>query len=257
MIFYLGTHVEKWLECCDVPLFVSRRRLARRRKVPRAITPWALDSGGFSELSMYGQWQTGPDQYIGEVRRFQDKIGMLQWAAIQDWMCEPFMIAKTGKTVLEHQKRTIESWHYLSGKAPELPWVPVLQGWHADNYLQHVEMYAASGTQLETLPLVGVGSVCRRQRMEEALEILRPLHSLGIKLHGFGFKIDGLWNGGSYLLESADSMAWSRRARYDPPLPGCTHKTCANCMKYALLWRQKVLNSIERGETNYQKVLFV
>ncbi|HYU84194.1 MAG TPA: hypothetical protein VEK80_05265, partial [Kribbellaceae bacterium] len=46
------------------------------------------------------------------------------------------------------------------------------------------------------------------------------------------------------LLTSADSMAWSIDARRKPHLPGCTgHKNCANCLRYALRWRGRVLAS--------------
>jgi hypothetical protein len=27
-------------------------------------TGWALDSGGFSELSLYGGWRTTPEEYV-------------------------------------------------------------------------------------------------------------------------------------------------------------------------------------------------
>jgi len=43
-------------------------------------------------------------------------------------------------------------------------------------------------------------------------------------------------------LTSADSMAWSFWARYDAPLEGCTHQSCANCRIYALQWREKVVS---------------
>ncbi len=34
--------------------------------------------------------------------RYRDEIGCLLWAAPQDWMCEPWITAKTGLTVAEH-----------------------------------------------------------------------------------------------------------------------------------------------------------
>jgi hypothetical protein len=34
MQFYLGTHETSWLKRTSVPLFISRRRLARLRKAP-------------------------------------------------------------------------------------------------------------------------------------------------------------------------------------------------------------------------------
>src|SRR5690242_4741899 len=97
MRFYLGTHMPSWLTKTDVPLFVSHRRLlgelrpgrGARKTLPRARGPWALDSGGFTELQMFGEWRTTPAEYIAAVRRYRDEIGGLVWAAPMDWMCEP------------------------------------------------------------------------------------------------------------------------------------------------------------------------
>ncbi len=214
---YLGTHMPGWLERPDVPpLFVSRRRLASRRRLPRAACRWALDSGGFTELSMNGRWHTPPEQYVGEVRRFAAEIGNLDWAAIQDWMCEPWILKKTGLDVAEHQRRTVESYECLRELAPELPWVPVLQGWAPADYLRHLEMYEARGHNLRALSVVGLGSVCRRQGTVDAERIIGALRRNGLRLHGFGFKVLGLrkvWKS----LVSSDSLAWSFSARRSPP----------------------------------------
>lgn len=61
--FYLGTSEVRWLGQANVPLFISHRRLAPRKSFPRALTGWALDSGGFTELSMYGEWRTTARDY--------------------------------------------------------------------------------------------------------------------------------------------------------------------------------------------------
>lgn len=66
-VFYLGTHMDGWLAHVGVPLFVSHRRLARRKTLPRARSGWALDSGGFSELSLYGEWRTTAEDYVAAV----------------------------------------------------------------------------------------------------------------------------------------------------------------------------------------------
>ena len=99
------------------------------------------------------------------------------------------------------------------------------------------------GTPLADASLVGLGSVCRRQSTTGVGHILTALHDSGItRLHGFGFKVQGLRRF-AHLLTSADSMAWSVDARrHGRPLPGCTaHRNCANCMRYALGWRRTVL----------------
>lgn len=241
MKFYLGTHRPNWLALTDAPLFLSRRTLAGRKRLPLAMGQWSLDSGGFSELTLYGQWVTPAAQYVGEVRRFRDEIGGLGWAAIQDWMCEPHLLAKTGLSVAEHQARTIASYLDLMSRAPEIPWTPVVQGWDAADYHRHIDMYYATGIDLAALPVVGIGSVCRRQATHEIAALIRSVASRGIRLHGFGVKEGGLRHIADDLV-SSDSMAWSFRARRAPILlDGCIgHKNCANCLTWALLWRQRM-----------------
>ena len=243
MIFYLGTHEPAHMPRTAVPLFLSRRRLAPMKRLPRARGRWALDSGGFSELSLFGGWRTPAAQYVEEVRRFAGEMGNLDWAAIQDWMCEPHVVAKTGLSVAEHQRRTIASLLDLRDRAPDVPWTPVVQGWDPDDYVRHVDAYAAAGVDLRTEPVVGVGSVCRRQAGKDAARILWSLRMLGLRLHAFGVKLGGL-SVSADLLHSADSMAWSAAARREEPLPGCTHMNCANCLRYALSWRERILGAI-------------
>jgi hypothetical protein len=242
--FFLGTHEVRWLARLDVPLFVSHRRLAPRRTLPRALTGWALDSGGFTELSMHGRWTTSPQTYVTAVRRYSDEIGQLEWAAPQDWMCEPFMVAKTGLTVAEHQRRTVDSVLELRALAPDLPFVPVLQGWELDDYLACIDLYTAAGIDLTAEPTVGLGSVCRRQAESEIADVCSALNNRGIQLHGFGVKTSGLRYYGRHL-HSADSMAWSYNARKHPALPGHPHRTCANCPDWAMRWRQRVLRGLD------------
>lgn len=241
---YLGTHETSWLGWLGVPLFVSNRRLVKRKRFPRALESWALDSGGFSELNMFGAWRTSAKEYVAQARRYRDEIGMLDWAAIQDWMCEPFVRLKTGLSITEHQDRTVSSYIELMALAPDVPWAPVLQGWQCSDYLRCVELYDRRGVNIAECKIVGVGSVCRRQDTSEARSILRPLASLGIRLHGFGFKSDGLIRSGRWLV-SSDSMAWSFRARRSPPLLGCAHKSCANCSRFALYWYARLRSALE------------
>ena len=250
MQFYLGTPEPSWLwRAVRLPLFVSHRRLARLRTLRRATTPWALDSGGFSELALYGGWQTSPDEYLAAVARYEREIGGLEWAAPQDWMCEDVMLAKTGLTRGEHQRRTVASVLELRGRWSEFsdatcPIVPVLQ----PDYLDCIELYRAAGIDLANEPLVGVGSVCRRENTEEIGAVLAEIAAAvpGIALHGFGVKSGGLRRYGEVLV-SADSQAWSSAARNDASrgrdvrTPYCRHKgACAWCRHAALAWRSRV-----------------
>jgi len=244
-MFWLGTHEAHWLATASVPLFVARQRLERRRTLPRAVASWALDSGAFTEVTTRGQWTLTPRAYAAQVRRYSDEIGMLAWAAPQDWMCEPFALARTGRTIAGHQFATVANLLELRSAAADLPFVPVLQGWARDDYLRCAELYAAAGIDLAAEPVVGLGSVCRRQDTAEAAEIIRSL--VPLRLHGFGVKTTGLRRYG-HRLASADSLAWSYNARRNPPLPGCTHKSCANCLKRALWWRARLLAALDAAE---------
>jgi len=242
--FYLGTHIPNWLWTYKKNFFVSHMTLGRRKSLFPALSTWMLDSGGFSELSLRGGWTVPAKDYAASVIRYHSEIGMLKSAAIQDWMCEPFILKKTGLSITEHQSRSVNSYMELKSLAPQIPWMPVLQGWEPSDYLRHVEMYTHDGIDLWQEQIVGVGSVCRRQATNEAVEIISGLHNLGLKLHGFGIKIRGLEKL-KHLLTSADSLAWSFAGRRSPPLEGCVgHKNCANCYKFADLWHKKILATL-------------
>jgi hypothetical protein len=103
-----------------------------------------------------------------------------------------------------------------------------------------VELYQRTGIDITTEPLVGVGSVCRRQATGEIEVIVHSLVSLGLRLHGFGVKAGGLVRYAD-CLTSADSLAWSFEARRSAPLAGCGHANCANCLRYAAAWRERTL----------------
>ncbi|MET9222390.1 hypothetical protein ABZX65_27000 [Streptomyces sp. NPDC003300] len=251
--FYLGTP-PTWIKYTSVPLFVSNRPLSKRNTLHRSRGPVAIDSGGFSELDAHGTWDNGPTprQYVAQVTRYTAEIG-IDWAAPQDWMCEPWIVAKTGLSVAEHQARTVGNYLDLKSIDPAVPVIPVLQGWTPAEYEHCIALYDRAGIDLRAQPLVGIGSVCRRQGAEEAAALVERIAGHGIRLHGFGFKIAGLRRV-AHLLPSADSMAWSAAGRREPA--GCTfrfpgsrgpHKNEANCLRYAELWRQRVLAAIATG----------
>lgn len=259
--FLLGAHQPGWLRVANVPLFVSDPRLRNYRTLPRAAAPWALDSGGFTELQQHGRWTVSAVDYAARVRRYRDEIGRLDWAAPQDWMCEAIVISggRAGRmhfvgtklSVEIHQRRTVDNAIELSTIAPDLPWRRVLQGDTSDAYMRCADLYEQAGIDLTTEPLVGLGSVCRRQATSEIADIVRRLRERGItRLHGFGVKTLGLKRYG-HLLNSADSLAWSEDARrIGRPVCGTVHprggKNCANCLPYALAWRQRLLQGLQR-----------
>lgn len=184
----------------------------RKRKADFSPGEWIMDSGAFTEVARHGGYREGVDAYAAQIARW-NSCGTLLAAVAQDWMCEPFVLAITGKTTAEHQRLTIERYDEL------LPLVdsyvmPVLQGYRPAEYAAHVRDY---GGRLRPGAWVGVGSVCKRNATPDAIAAVlaavkgeRP----DLRLHGFGVKLTALADPRiRALLWSADSMAWSFAAR--------------------------------------------
>ncbi|MET7308557.1 hypothetical protein ABZS68_15880 [Streptomyces sp. NPDC005571] len=253
MRFYLTTHKRHWVKLTNKPLFLKSEHFAAARTLPEALGPYAVDSGGFSELQRNGQWTRTPRQYIDDLRRIWEHVGPYEWAAGQDWMCEdliihggqagPLHFVGTHLSVAEHQQRTVENFLELRSLAPDLRIIPTLQGSTIPEYEHCRELYERAGVNLRAEPTVGLGSVCRLQSTNQGAAIVTAMAAHGLRLHGFGFKTLGLAKVG-HLLASADSAAWSYHARKRPPLPGHTHKNCANCIDYAMRWRTRVISAI-------------
>lgn len=247
MDFYLGGDVQAltW----GVPVMVSHGRLRTRKRLPRAAAPWVCDSRGFTELSQHGRWTIVARDYARALRRYAQQVGNLVWASPQDWMCEPWILRKTGLTVTEHQDRSVESVLQLRGLlAGEVHIIPVVQGYRLIDYLRCADRYAQHGIDLRAEPVVGLGSVCRRQATDEIHTIVSVLSSMGLKLHGFGVKTVAVEVVGE-LLESADSEAWSYAARRR--IVHCGHglvKWAANCRMCALEWRDDLLSRLGHAQ---------
>jgi hypothetical protein len=242
--FWLGTHRANWLGTLDVPLFISHRRLHAYKTLPVALGEWALDSGGFTELNLYGRWKTTEAEYVEAVQRYSEETRRLAWAAPMDWMCEPAVIEKTGLSVREHQERTVQNYLDLRGRGP---FIPVLQGQTLVDYEVCISLYGDAGVDLVAEPIIGLGTVCRRQNAPEIARIVCELANAGLRLHGFGMKSAGLARV-AHLVTSADSMAWSTRGRMAWNMDRrrmcrVDHQGgCANCVAWALIWRDRVID---------------
>lgn len=245
--FYLGTHVPKWVSFVrGVPLFISRATISKVKTLWRATTRFSIDSAAFSEVSTYGKWITTERQLIDEYRRIVQGVGTPDFVCPMDMMCEEHILKKTGKTVPDHQNWTVENYCRLAQAAPELPWIPVIQGYTVGDYAQCVRLYERAGVDLAGQRTVGLGSVCRRQKTPEIVGIVQELSWLK-NLHGFGVKTQGIRQIGR-LLQSADSLAWSFEARRSAPLESHEgrHKNCANCWEWAHQWWMRIASSISR-----------
>lgn len=212
MRFFVGMHQPS--DAGRVPAaFVSINRI-RDRKSAFAVGDWIMDSGAFTTIAKHGGYPEPPAAYAAQIRRWA-KNGNLLAAVAQDYMCEPHMLAKTGLTVAEHQRLTVERYDALiADDVGGVYIMPVLQGYSPREYVEHIEMY---GDRLAHGAWVGVGSVCKRNGdpMSVLMVLLAIKHARpDLRLHGFGLKTTALmWGAVRTLLHSADSMSWSFAAR--------------------------------------------
>ena len=174
--YYLGSR-PNWLNGehldADVPMFVSATTLARYVTGPadtmgawdgfaiRTASRWAGDSGAFTALTTDNPnhpWHLDPDSYGGMWARLIGDMGREpDFVAPQDMPCEPVVLARTGLTVRQHIELTVENYLYLVENFPFVPWIPVLQGWSAADYLYCEQLYLAAGVDLAACVRVGNG----------------------------------------------------------------------------------------------------
>lgn len=259
-MFFLGAPDASWLPRSSTPLMLSRSRLAdRKAPLPTSAVPWYLDSAAFTELEQHGRWTLDAYGWAQLARRWGDEAGQLVAIATQDWLCTPTALDRTGLTIERHQDLTTLSYLELREYAPELPWVPTLQGWLAEDYLEHAALYELLGVDLAAQPLVGVGSIAMRQEGPEAERILWAVHDvLGLRnVHAYGAKELGLRRWG-WAVSSADSMAWSMIARREARKAcAADHADCRNCITWAEQWARIVAPLVGGPEPSHrQRPLF-
>ena len=174
-----------------------------------------MDSGAFTTIAKHGYYPEPVKDYADQIRRWKDN-GTLVAAVAQDYMCEEIMLKKTGLTIDDHQRLTIERYDALIAEETGVYIMPVLQGYTPESYVQHIKMY---GDRLGQGAYVGVGSVCKRNTNPRSIiEVLKAIKGIrpDLRLHGFGVKTTALaWADVRDNLESADSMAWSFAARWE------------------------------------------
>ncbi len=212
MKFFVGLHQPSDARHFSAA-FVSVNRL-RSRKSAFQVGDWIMDSGAFSEVSMHGGYRSTVAEYAAEIKRWS-KNGNLLAAVSQDFMCEDFIVKKTGLSVAEHQRLTVERYdQLLACDTGGVYIMPVLQGYSPAEYRRCVQLY---GDRLKPGMWVGVGSICKRNT--QPFSIWRVLDTIlderpDLKLHGFGLKLTALEDEHiRKLLYTADSMAWSFAVR--------------------------------------------
>lgn len=109
--FYIGIPGPYWITKMTFPFMISRRSFRSRKKGCVSNQDYAIDSGGFSELSINGKWEITEKEYVGKIRYFISLIEKVpNFISQMDWMCEPHVISKTGLSVKRHQINTVENY---------------------------------------------------------------------------------------------------------------------------------------------------
>ena len=180
------------------------------RPIPRNTAKLFIDSGGYSFFFKLREYPDPHERYLEFVLKKN-----ADFFANRDYPCEPEVLKQTGKTVREHQLKTIENQiaiqDIIDDQYPELRnrFVAVLQGWTIGEYLHMLDEMKSQGLLTK---LIGIGSVCRRGQEKQIRKIITTLRAeLPRKygLHAFGVKFSVLkykdvWDG----LYSADSLAY-------------------------------------------------
>lgn len=237
MRFFVGLHQPHVAGNFD-SAFISVN-VIRNRKSPFPANDWIMDSGAFTTIFKHGGYPEPVSAYADQIRRWKDN-GNLLAAVAQDYMCEADMLKRTGLTVADHQRLTIERYDALLAEDTGVYIMPVLQGYASREYVDHIRQY---GERLKPGMWVGVGSVCKRN--SNPMAIWRVLDSIkaerpDLRLHGFGVKKTSLEvTLIRDMLYTADSMAWSFAARKEG--------RNANDWREAKAFVQDIADRIERS----------
>lgn len=216
MMFLTGMHRPAKADC--VPAAFVSVNTVRQRRSPFPAKRCVLDCGGFTEILTYGAYRHPVEEYAAQILKVKGWLGArLLGAVSQDFMCETIMLAKTGMTIEDHQRLTIERYDALIRcDVGGTRIIPVLQGFSPDSYVAHLRAY---GKRLGPRAWVGVGSICKRNanfRSIEGVLLSIKRERPDLRLHGFGIKVTALQSQlVRDMLFSADSMAWSFAARYE------------------------------------------
>ncbi len=211
MMFFVGHHHPSKAKHIN-RAFISVNALWDRKSDLEA-NDWILDSGAFTTIALHGGYpkDRSVEAYAAQVNRWRT-CGNLMKAVAQDYMCESWMLERTGMDIPRHQELTIYRYVGLRRLCGGII-MPCIQGQVPGDYVEHLRMY---GQILEPGEWVGVGSVCKRKNDSAIREVLRAIKGErpDLRLHGFGLKLTALrcaevWD----TLYSADSMAWSYAER--------------------------------------------
>lgn len=188
--------------------------------------PWAgieelfIDSGGYSVLDERSSYPTTDAEYLDFLIPLQDR---LEYFALRDYPISPEILSRYGRTVEDHQRLTADRHRslldLLDDETIDAQPVAVVQGWTLDDYLRHLDdLRDVDDSLLEGR--VGIGSLVGRD-VDDVRTIVTGVRSAlpsSATVHGFGLSREALrYRDVVEALDSADSTAYERRARWATP----------------------------------------
>lgn len=184
----------------------------KRFRVIRPPADWVesacVDSGGFAIMQKFGKYPWSVSQYSDFIWDVTRDV-RLDFSAIMDYACEPSVNREVYRSNKERIKATIRNEAECMRVAPDLPWLPVLQG----DSLTERAFDIAIRRRMAMLPInyAGIGSVCGRGKAGAIEAILFYRDQLpSLKHHCFGMHIQALDNDIVFdTVKSWDSYGWN------------------------------------------------
>lgn len=217
--FYYTTHPSdltrlRLLEGCHIMIVATafwddkRRRFKIHRPPADHVATISIDGGGFTAAKRWGRYPWTPAQYADWIQEESDSV-TLDFCAILDYACERGVDRSTYRTNRDRIKATIRNEIACREAAPDLPWLPVLQG----NTLEERDLDLRMRRRIGMLPAdyAGIGSVCGRTPSEAGSVVKFYADRLpGLRFHGFGLHIQALDDDAVFgALRSWDSYSWN------------------------------------------------
>ena len=185
-----------------------KKRFMIQRTPPGHVSSISIDSGGFTAAQRWGEYPWTVEEYVEFIRKSSENV-RLDFCAVMDYACEPDVNRTVNPTNIDRIKATVENEALCIAAAPDLPWLPVLQGDNLSEREFDIEYRAKNNVEIK--PYMGIGSVCKRGA-KKAREVVRFYAGTltGVRYHAFGLDVRAL-NKCDVLrnIKSWDSYAWA------------------------------------------------
>jgi hypothetical protein len=186
----------------------DRQRFKIHRPPSDHIESICIDSGGFTAAKRWGRYPWTPAQYADWIAE-ESRDVQLDFCATMDYACEKTVNRSILTTNKERIEESIQNELACRQVAPDLPWLPVLQG---DNLAER-EFDLSLRRRLGLIPatFAGLGSICGRGVVGARQVIKFYRHQLpGVKYHAFGLHVQALDDDEVFMaVRSWDSYSWN------------------------------------------------